>query len=95
MTITKTDFTHNVNGSSSYKVYVCKDRETAMMIHTLMMTAKTNTPDNYWHVGTNDGKGHDCRVPSFFHESNYWFTCVEHNNGDWNQKPTYELFLVS
>ena len=95
MKLTKTDFFLKVNEGSSYKVYVCKDHETAMIIHSLMMTAKINANDNYWSVSTNSGKGHDCRVPSFFHESEYWFTFVEHNNGDWNKEQTYELYLVS
>jgi hypothetical protein len=37
----------------------------------------------------------DCRVPEFFKDSNYYFTIVEHNNGNWDEKATYELFLVS
>ena len=90
----RTDFTHDIiQNGSSYKVYVCKDSETANFLHHAMMTASPNVKGAYWTVST--VRNADCRVPEFFKDSNYYFTIVEHNNGNWDEKATYELFLVS
>ena len=94
MKFTKTDFHKKVNEGSSWKVYVCKKQETAYEIHKMMMTAGTSSKDNYWHVSTIPGDGHCVIVPEFFHDSPYWFTVIEHNNGDWNNEQTYELYIV-
>ena len=36
----------------------------------------------------------DCRVPDFFHDRGYWTLSIEHNNGDWDARKSYELFIV-
>lgn len=47
----------------------------------------------YYTVGMNK-VCKDCRVPTFFHDREYWVVAVEHNNGDWNKKPTYTLYIA-
>lgn len=95
MKITETEMTHKMGNGSSYKVYICNTHETAMLIHQTAMTLKPEEHFEgwYYHVSTNECIS-DCRVPDFFHKHGYWMTVVEHNNGDWNKEPTYELFLV-
>lgn len=90
----KTDFDIQVNGSSSWIVYVTKTREGANAIHNMAMTQKAIHGGSwYYTVSTNKVKK-DCRVPAFFHDCDYWVTCVEHNNGDWNSAATYTLYVV-
>lgn len=95
MTITHTDFNLKVNAASSCIVYVCETNSDAFALHELFMTQKTLhvTGDWYYHVRTN--KVHeDSRVPTFFHNRDYWVTVIEHNNGDWNSEQTYDLYIV-
>ena len=49
--------------------------------------------DWYYTVSTVEVKK-DCRVPEFFHDHGYFATVIEHNNGDWNEAPKYELYIV-
>lgn len=93
MKFIKTTFDLKINEGSSWKVYVCKDSETASAIHNMMMTAGIITKDAYWSVSTNKVYS-DCRVPEFFHNQNYWITAIEHNNGSWKENQTYELYIV-
>lgn len=95
MKMIKTDFHLTVNGSSSYIVYVTKTHEEAQTIHHICMTQKEihAAPDWYYTVCTNKVMK-DCRVPTFFHDQDYWVTVVEHNNGSWKNNPTYALYIV-
>lgn len=94
MKFVKTTFNVKVNEGSSWKVYICKTHETANTLHNIMMTAGINTKDSYWSVSTSYRIGNDCRVPDFFHNTEYAMTCVEHNNGSWSKEQTYELYIV-
>lgn len=95
MKITRTEFNHKVNEGSSWKVYICKDHDTMNVMLKVLGTAApfTEKEHGYWTVSGNEVL-QDCRVPSFFHNKGYWLACVEHNRGDWNKEPTYELFIV-
>ena len=92
MKINKTQISHDMGNGSSYKVYVCRSFNTAEMIHHMMMTAVADNANAYWHVSTILSA--DSRIPEFFHVAGFCFTIVEHNNGDWDIEPTYELYLV-
>lgn len=94
MKMTKTDFNIDVNGSSSWIVYITRTEKEAHAIHTICMAqAGIHTGDWYYHVSTCKIIS-DCRVPAFFHNRDYWVTAVEHNNGDWNKAHTYTLYIV-
>ena len=95
MKFIETNFNHKVNESSSWIVYITKTRDEAMSIHNMVLTQMEMHRCGAWyyHVSTKE-IGKDCRVPSFFHDNNYWLTAIEHNNGDWNKEPTYKLFIV-
>ena len=95
--ITKTDLNVNVNGTSSFSVYIAKDFQTAMDIHKIALTTKQMlmdaSDDWYYNVSTNRII-EDCRVPKFFHNRDYFATVIEHNRGDWDKEPVYEFYIV-
>lgn len=95
MKITKTDFNLKVNASSSWIVYITKTREAANALHHMGMTQSEMLKPLgwYYHVSTAP-VCKDCRVPEFFHDSDYYMTAIEHNNGDWNKPSTYTLYIV-
>lgn len=94
MKFIKTEFGYKGNGTSSYKVYICKNFETAMEIHSMAMTMKPESDgENYFTVHSSMSLTH-CLTPEFFHDKHYCETIVEHNNENWNKEPTYELFIV-
>ena len=96
MKMTKTDFNHQVNVSSSWIVYITKTREEADALHKFALTQRgLLTATDGWHytVSTVEVK-QDCRVPEFFHDHGYFATIIEHNNGDWEKAPKYELYIV-
>lgn len=90
----KTDFSLKVNISSSWIVYVTKTHEAASSIHHMAMTEKAIHGGNWYYTVSTNKVMKDCRVPTFFHDRDYWMTCIEHNNGDWNSAPTYTLYVV-
>ena len=94
MKIIKTEFGYKGNGTSSYKVYICKDWETAMALHSMAMTMKPEADgENYYSVHSAMSLT-PCLTPEFFHGKKYYETIVEHNNGNWDKDPTYELYIV-
>lgn len=95
MKFTHTDFKKQVNICSSYIVYITRSNETAHAIHNLELTKldMMKAAGWYYHISTVE-VCRDCRVPEFFHENGYWATIIEHNNGDWDKTPTYELFIA-
>lgn len=95
MKLIKTDFNMKVNAASSWIVYLCNSHEDAQTIHNICLTQRAmhTAGDWYYHISTNKVL-EDCRVPSFFHNREYWVTVVEHNNGDWKHEQTYELYIV-
>ena len=96
MKMTKTDFNHQVNVSSSWIVYITKTHEEASDLHKFALTQREiMTAADGWHytVSTVEIK-QDCRVPEFFHDHGYFATIIEHNNGDWDKAPKYELYIV-
>ena len=92
MKITKTDYELKINNGSSFKVYICKTHETAMMLHNILMTAGSNDKDSYWHVSTCAAE--DVLIPDFFKGLGLYRTIIEHNNCDWDKEATYELYMV-
>ncbi len=93
MKMTKTEFTKQVNASSSFIVYITKTHDEAMAIHWFAMTQKEILEGWHYTVSTVEVQK-DCRVPEFFHERGYFATIVEHNNGDWDKPQKYELYIV-
>ena len=90
----KTDFSLKVNVSSSWIVYVTKTYEAANAIHCMAMTQEAIHGGGWYYSVSTNKVMKDCRVPAFFHDRDYWITCIEHNNGDWNTDPTYTLYIV-
>jgi len=93
MKLVKTEMKVKVENGSSWMVYVCKSYEEAKAVQEIAMSHKTLLKDWYYSVSTCEVLKH-CIVPSFFHDRGYWVTVVEHNNGDWNKAPAYELYIV-
>lgn len=93
MKLVKTNFEMNVNESSSWIVYIAKNAEDAQNIYNMCMTQKEIMNGWYYTVGMNK-ICKDCRVPTFFHDRDYWMVAIEHNNGDWSKKPTYTLYIA-
>ena len=94
MKLVKTAFKLNVNDSSSWIVYITKDLQKANDIHNIALTQESMFPDGWYHTISTCKVNNDCRVPEFFHGGDYIATVIEHNQGDWNRKPTYELYIV-
>lgn len=94
MKITKTNMKVDMGNGSSYIVYVAKSLEDANTLHSLLMTQREIHHEVPWYYTVSTTEGADIRVPEFFHGHGYWFTIVEHNNGDWNIEPTYTLYTV-
>lgn len=93
MKINRVDIKKNIGNGSSYKVYVCKTWEAAMAIHKIAMTMKPEADgENYFTV--HSAQATSCIVPDFFRDKGYCETIIEHNNGNWKNEPTYELYIV-
>lgn len=95
MKITKTEMTMNIGNGSSYRVYVCKNHEDSSALHQMAMTMEPQKERSNWYYHVSSFKvGKCCIIPAFFHDQDYEVTVVEHNNGDWDEKPNYELYIV-
>lgn len=97
MKITKTEFKKDVNGSSSWIIYICKTSEEAMEVGKAAFSVieTMSSQDKEWYATMSICKVlKDCRVPEFFHDHGYWCSVIEHNNGDWGAKPNYTLYIV-
>ena len=93
MKMIKTNYTQQVNNSSSWILYITKTYEEAKAIHEFAKTQKEMLAGWYYSVSTAKVLK-DCRVPEFFHDRGYWLTAIEHNNGDWDKAQKYELYIV-
>jgi hypothetical protein len=95
MKITNTGFKKDVNGSSSFILYISNNNAIADNLYSALNTQREmlNSNDWYYHVSMNEIIK-DCRVPEFFHNRGYQLVCVEHNNGDWKKEPTYTLYIA-
>lgn len=94
MKMIKTDFNIQVNASSSWIVYITRTIEEAQDLHKFALTQK-EIMDCDWHYTVSTVEvNQDCRVPAFFHDHGYFATIIEHNCGDWNKVPKYELYIV-
>lgn len=83
------------NGSS-YIVYISKDHDKASALHLPMValgSAHKSIDGWEWHVSTVEVH-QDCRIPSLYHGAGIFATIIEHNNGDWDKAPTYEIHFV-
>ena len=47
-----------------------------------------------WYYAVHTSEANFCLIPDFFHDHGYFATVVEHNNGDWDKAPKYELYIV-
>lgn len=95
MKITKTSCQMNVNPSSSFLIYICKTYEDAKVIETMLRTTTCMFASIDWYFSIQISEARrDCRIPEFFHDRGYWICCLEHNNGDWDARQKYELFIV-
>ena len=96
MKITKTDITKEINNSSSWTLYIAKTREEAQAIYEVAMKQRETfrqLKGRYYSVQLVEVL-QDCRVPEFFYDRGYYMTVIEHNNGDWNILPKYNLYIV-
>lgn len=96
MKFTKTAFDLEINNSSSWTIYLTKTFEEAETINRTLMTQREtlkDLPGWYFRVMTIKVEK-ACMVPEFFHNRDYWATCIEHNNGDWNRAPVYTLYIA-
>lgn len=94
MKITKADIGKNVGNGSSYKLYICKNREDADIIHGVAMSMKPGDDLKEWYYSVTTCEAQCCLVPEFFHNRGYYVTIIEHNNGDWCKDEKYELYIV-
>ena len=96
MKITKTDITKEINNSSSWTLYIAKNREEAQAAYEVAKTQReTFRKLKGWYYSVQLVEVlKDCRVPEFFHDRGYYMTVIEHNNGDWNILPQYNLYIV-
>ena len=94
MKITRTEMTMKIGNGSSYKVYICKTREEASSIHSLAMTMKPEETLNGWYYSVHTSEANFCLIPDFFKNHGYYATVIEHNQGDWDKEPKYELYVV-
>ena len=77
----------------SYIIYITIDPDKAYALHRPMMDMAATHPGWHWHISTVQVL-EDCRITALYHGETYWATLVEHNNGDWNKAPTYEIHCI-
>ena len=97
MKITGTDFRMKVNESSSFIVYITKDKEVYNSIYAMEIAKRELLHDQlgwYYNVSGRQMVQTDCIVPKFFHGETYKMVCVEHNNGDWDKESNYKLYVA-
>lgn len=82
-----------MGNGSSYIIYIADTSEKARAIHSPMVKLKNIHDGWYWSVSTVE-ISKDCRIPPLYHDKGYWATIVEHNNGDWQTSPTYEIHCI-
>ena len=86
-----------MGNGSSYIIWISKNRDKVDAIHRPMMDMgdmhKKLDASWYWHVSTIEVL-QDCRIPSLYHGKGIWATIVEHNNGDWDKMPTFEIHCI-
>lgn len=95
MEIKKINITDQMHISSSWIIYVCKDAEIAEDVRRMCENMKpvAGTKEAYCHVMSCKIYS-ACMVPEFFHNRGYYMVGVEHNRGDWDLEPTYDLYLA-
>lgn len=79
------------NGSS-YKCYLTHNYKVAHEICSLL-GKQVHDEKEYWHWSCCKVL-RDCRIPSLYHDQGYYMALLEHNNGDWNKTPTYEMIIL-
>ena len=77
----------------SYIIYITTDPDKAYALRRPMMDMAATHPGWHWHISTVQVLK-DCRIPALYHGDRYWATLVEHNNGDWDRAPTYEIHCI-
>lgn len=85
-----------IGNGSSYIVYLSKNHDSVAALHHPMLAMKKihdSSAGWYWTVSTVEVLN-DCRVPAVYHGKGMYATIVEHNNGDWNKLPTYEIIVI-
>lgn len=96
MQITKTEYNLKINNSSSWTIYLTKTREESEAIHAFAMTQRETLKQitGWYYTVMTAQVMNTCLVPQFFHDKGYYMTAIEHNNGDWNTSPKYDLYIV-
>ena len=95
MNITKTNCKMDVNPSSSFLIFVCKSYEDAKAVEKIARHLIYMFSSIEWYLSIQICEIiSDCRVPDFFHKRGYWMLIIEHNNGNWDVRQSYELFIV-
>ncbi len=82
-----------IGNGCSYIIYISTSHDKVDALHRPMMDMAATHPGWHWHVSTVQVRK-DCRIPELYHSDRYWATLVEHNNGDWNKVPTYEIHCI-
>ncbi len=77
----------------SYIIYISTSHDKVSALHHPMLDLAALHPGWHWNVSTVQVMK-DCRIPELYHGGRYWATLVEHNNGDWNKAPTYEIHCI-
>lgn len=94
MKINKTNAKVDLGNGSSYVVYITRSMEEADVLHCILATQVPMHKYPWEFHISSVSVLQDCRIPAFFHDRGYWATIIEHNNGDWDKEPTYELYIV-
>lgn len=81
-------------GFSSWLIYITKTKEDAQTVYNMAMSQKAIFGENWRYNVSMMEVRKDCRVPNFFHDHGYWMVAMDHNNGDWDERPTYTLYIV-
>ncbi|MBR2284601.1 MAG: hypothetical protein IJ874_09345 [Ruminococcus sp.] len=79
-----------IGNGCSYIIYLTHNHSVSFAIAELLGQLKRY---EYW----NWSCGRvicDCRIPSIYHNQGLYYAMAEHNNGDWNITPTYELHIL-
>lgn len=95
MNITKTNLKVKMECNSSFILYITKTYTNAHSIHEFALTQRNLLTEQGWYYTVQSGMvTKQCFIPEFFHEKDYFYTLIEHNNGDWKKEKNFEIYIV-
>lgn len=92
--VIETAYRVKLNGDYSYKIYVTNNLEDAEAVKAMCDTMQDMRGKRWYYNVSVIEVENDYRVPDMFKRRGYWAAIVEHNNGDWNKRKTYSLYIV-